>query len=181
MKQILLKTAFIIFVVIIGLTACGKKEAQPEKEAPPQAEQAQEEEVEVNEGQVSGFTEEQKIAAGRELLDIWYVKRLSAENKEELDPVREIFKDPEGFKSAIEVFFDNGIAGKFKNIKVQLNKERTVDIRPKVYYYETEATVSSINKDTGEKESFKELVKMMIEQNDAGKFLIHDLQGSMVE
>ncbi len=181
MKNIIIKIMLLVFVVIIGLAACGNKEAEPEKEVPPQTEQAQEEEVEFNEGQASGFTEEQKFAAGRELLDIWYVKRLSAENKEELDPVREIFKDPEGFKSGIEVFFENGIAGKFKDITLQLDKERTVDIRPKVFYYETEATVSSVNKDTGAKESFKEMVKMMIEQNDAGKFLIHDLQGSMIE
>lgn len=180
MKQILLKTAFIIFVVIIGLTGCGKKDAQPEKEAPAQTEPAQEE-VELNKGQASGFTEEQKLATGQELLDIWYVKRLSAENKEELEPVRAVFKDPERFKSGIEVFFDNGIAGKFKDITLQLDKERTVDIKPKVFYYEAEATVSSVSKDTGATESFKEIVKMMIEQNDAGKLVIQDLQGSMVK
>ncbi len=181
MKKILFKIAFVAFIVIIGLTACGKKEAQPEKEAPAQIEQAQKEEVELNEGQASGFTEEQKLATGQELLDIWYVKRLSAEKKEDLEPVRAVFKDPERFKSGIEVFFDNGIAGKFKDITLQLDKERTVDIKPKVFYYEAEATVSSVNKDTGATESFKEIVKMMIEQNDAGKFVIQDLQGSMVE
>lgn len=186
MKNKIGKFLLILSIIIIGVTACGNKEDEAqnqnqENETLSQNKPTSENEVEVIEEQESIFTEEEKLAVGRELLDIWYVKRLSATEKEELNQVRDIFKYPEDLKGSIEVFFDNGIAGKFENITLQLDNERTIDMKEKVFYYEAEATVSSVNKETGDTESFKEIVKMMVEQNEDGKFKIQDIKGSMLE
>lgn len=178
-----MKNKFLVLLLIIvlgvGVLGCSSKSEEfKENSGATQTETADENETETV--ALDTFSEEEMLSASRNLVDIWY-KRLGAENKVELAPVYDIFRTPDTYKSAIEVFFDKEVAGTFKDITVETTNEQTGVVNENSFYYKGEISVSSTNKETGQIESFKESITMLIEKTEKGEYKIQVINGNGVQ
>lgn len=172
-------TLLLIVVLGVGVIGCSSKSDEiKENSGEPKTETADENQTQT--AAPDTFSEEEMLSASRNLIDIWY-KRLGAEKKEELEPVYNIFRTPETYKGAIEVFFDKGVAGAFKDVKVEAQKEQTGIVNETSFYYQAEVSVSSTNKKTGKTESFKESITMLVEKNDKGEYKIQVINGNGIQ
>ncbi|WP_102348277.1 hypothetical protein [Bacillus sp. Marseille-P3661] len=176
MNKLLLKLVVLLLALSIAVFGCNRAEENQEPVAE-NPEKSQEETI--PETPPTAYSEEQMMTVSHDILNVWYVERLGAATREELEPVYDIFKDPAPYVTGIEAFFDNGIAGLFDDIKLETDNEKVMGIDEKSFYYQGDVTVSGHNKETDKVETFNETVKMAIEEVEEGSFKIHTIQAEM--